>query len=100
MDGNLLTFTPEVNISCATVVPIIDDDVLEDNQTFIVVLSTSDPDASVNPAFAIVTIVDNDGKIRLVLSKCTILDFKYAFFLMFIHSSQMPLWVCCRHPTL
>ena len=59
---NLLTFTSEVNVLCATVVPIIDDDALEDNQTFIVVLSTSDPDALVNPAFATITIVDNDGK--------------------------------------
>ena len=97
VDGNLLTFTPEVNVLCATVVPIIDDDVLEDNQNFSVVLSTEDPDTLVNPAFAIVTIVDNDGKISIALSKCTILDFKYA---LFIHSSQMPLWVCCSHPTL
>ena len=76
-----MTFTPGVNVLCATLVPIIDDDVLEDNQTFIVVLNSSDPNAFVNPAFAIVTIVDNDGKIATALSKCTILDFKYVFFL-------------------
>ena len=96
VEGNQLTFTPEVNVSCTTVVPIIDDAVLEDNQTFSVVLITSDPDALVNPAFATVTIVDNDGKISLALSKCNILDFKFA---SFFHSSQMPLWVCCSHPT-
>ena len=99
VEGNLLTFTPEVNVSCTTVVPIIDDAVLEDNQTFSVVLITSDPDALVNPAFATVTIVDNDGKISLALSKCNILDFKFASCIMFIHSSQVPLWVCCSHPT-
>ena len=63
MEDNLLTFTPEVNVSCATVVPIIDDAILEDNQTFSVVLSTEDPDVSLDPASAIVTIVDNDGEI-------------------------------------
>ena len=62
MEGNLLTFTSEVNVSCATVVPIINDAVLEDNQTFSVVLSTLDPDAIVDPAFATITIVDDDGE--------------------------------------
>ena len=97
VEGNQLTFTPEVNVLCATVVPIIDDAVLEDNQTFSVVLSTEDPDTLVNPAFATVTIVDNDGKISLALSKSAFLNFKYA---SFFHLYQMPLWVCCSHPTL
>ena len=92
-----MTFTPEVNVSCATVVPILDDDVLEDNQTFSVVLITSDPDALVNPAFATVTIVDNDGKIRLALCKFTILDFSFSTYIL---SSQMSLWVYSSHPTM
>ena len=62
---NLLTFTSGVNVSCTTVVPIIDDAVLEDNQTFSVVLSTADPDALLDPASATVAIVDNDGEIAL-----------------------------------
>ena len=60
---NPLTFTPGVNVSCATVVPIVDDAVLEDNQTFSVVLSTEDPNVSLDPASATVTIVNNDGEI-------------------------------------
>ena len=67
MEDNLLTFTPALNLLCATVVPIIDDDVLEDNQTFTVVLSTEDPYVLLDPASATVTIVDNDGEI--VMSK-------------------------------
>ena len=64
---NLLTFTPGVNVSCTTVVPIIDDAVLEDNQTFSIVLSTEDPDVLLDPASAIVTIIDNDGEIAYLL---------------------------------
>ena len=94
-----MTFTPEVNVSCATVVPIFDDDVLEDNQTFIVVLSTSDRDTLVNPAFATVTIIDNDGKTNLSFFKCTIHGFKYDLCLTYTVLSQMPLWVYSSHPT-
>ena len=64
---SLLTFTPGVNVSCATVVPIIDDAVVEDNQTFNVVLSTEDPNVLLDPASATVTIVDNDGEIAYLL---------------------------------
>ena len=93
---NLLTFTPEVNILCATVVPIIDDDVLEDNQTFTIVLRTSDPDTLVNLVFATVTILDNDGKIHLALSKCDIHDVSLPTYIL---SSQVSLWVYSSHPT-
>ena len=65
VEGNLLTFTPTINVSCATVIPIIDDIVLEDDQTFSVVLSTADLDVSLEPSSAPVTIVDNDSKIVL-----------------------------------
>ena len=64
---NPLTFTPGVNVSCTTVVPIIDDTVLEDNQTFNVVLSTEDSKVLVDPASATVTIIDNDGEIAYLL---------------------------------
>lgn len=60
---NLLTFTPGGNVSCMAVVPIIDDAVLEDNQTFSVVLNTEDPNVLLDPASATVTIVDNDGEV-------------------------------------
>ena len=65
VEGNLLTFTPAINVSCATMIPIIDDNVLEDDQTFRVVLSTADLDVSLEPSSAPVTIVDNDSKIVL-----------------------------------
>ena len=62
---NLLTFTPGVNVSCTTVVPIIDDAVLENSENFSVMLSTTDLDVSLEPSSASVTIVDNDSKIIL-----------------------------------
>ena len=62
---NFLTFTPGVNVSCTTVVPIIDDAVLEDSENFSVILSTTDLDVSLVPSSASVTIVDNDSKIVL-----------------------------------
>ena len=57
-----LTFAPGVNVLSTAVVPITDDAVLEDNETFSVVMSTTDPNVLLDPASAIVTIVDNDGK--------------------------------------
>ena len=45
-----------VNIS------IIDDRALEDNETFTVVLTTSDPDVILGTSRTTVTITDNDGK--------------------------------------
>lgn len=57
----LLRFLPGTNESCGIMIPIIDDSVLENNETFDVVLSTADLAVSLNPASATVTIVDNDG---------------------------------------
>ena len=61
----LLTFTPGVNVSCATMVPIIDDAVLENSENLSVMLNTEDLDVSLVPSSASVTIVDNDSKIVL-----------------------------------
>ena len=58
---NPLTFLPGINESCSFVIPIIDDSVLENNETFDVVISTTDLDVSIDPSSATVTIVDNDG---------------------------------------
>ena len=58
---NLLTFMPGVNELCTTMIPILDDSFLEDNETFSVVLSAIDPAVSLDPASATVIIVDNEG---------------------------------------
>ena len=55
-----------MNVSCTTIVPIIDDTILEDNETFSVVLSTADPDALLDPTSATVAIGDNDGEIIFI----------------------------------
>ena len=62
---NVLTFMPGVNVSCTSGIRIADDSILEDDETFSVVLSTADLDISIDLASATVTIVDNDGKIIL-----------------------------------
>ena len=59
----MFTFIPGVNELCTSEISIIDDLVLEDNETFSVLLSTEDPDVLLDPASATVTIVDNDGEI-------------------------------------
>ena len=59
----VFTFIPGVNELCTSEISIIDDLVLEDNETFSVLLSTEDPDVLLDPASATVTIVDNDGEI-------------------------------------
>ena len=69
---NVLTFSPGVNESCTTIIPIVDDSVLESDEVFSVTLSTTDSDVSLDPASATVTILDNDGKIILF-----VIDFKF-----------------------
>ena len=58
----VFTFIPGVNELCTSEISIIDDLVLEDNETFSVLLSTTDLDVSLEPSSASVTIVDNDSK--------------------------------------
>ena len=58
---NPLRFLPGINESCRFAISIIDDTVLEINETFGVVLSTADLEVSLDPASATVTIIDNDG---------------------------------------
>ena len=67
-----MTFTPGVNVSCTTVVSIIDDDVLENDQTFSVVLSTADSNILIDLVSATITIVDNDGKTQSALSTLSV----------------------------
>ena len=52
---NVLTFSPGVNVSCTTIIPIVDDSVLESDEVFSVTLSTTDSDVSLDPASATVS---------------------------------------------
>ena len=59
---SVLMFSPGMNESYTTVILIVDDSVLENDEAFNVMLSTSDSDVSLDLASAIITIIDNDGK--------------------------------------
>ena len=85
-------FMPGVNVSCTSGINIIDDSILENNETFTAVLSTEDLDVLIDPTSATVTIVDNDGKIIQFT-----IDFK---FITTNLSTQMSLWIYSSHPTL
>lgn len=56
----MLTFSPDVDRQCIEV-PIIDDLVSEDPEMFVVIISSDDPDASIDNPEAPVTIVDDDS---------------------------------------
>ena len=60
---DLLTFDPGADTleDCATVL-IENDLILEDDEIFFVVLSTTDPDVSIRPTSAIITITNDDSK--------------------------------------
>ena len=59
---SVLMFSPGMNESYTTVILIVDDSVLENDEAFNVMLSTSDSDVSLDLTSAIITIIDNDGK--------------------------------------
>ena len=87
------TFIPGVNELCTSEISIIDDLILEDNETFSVLLSTTDLDVSLEPSSASVTIVDNDSKgVLYPLVSGVIMQ-------LFI-SAQMLLWAYNNLPTL
>ena len=48
--------------SQTVIIPILDDNIVEDSETIIVTLTSTDSAAIVNPSSASVTIEDNDGK--------------------------------------
>ena len=56
------TFNTTTSSQTVTI-PIIEDDTVEDSETIIVTLTSTDPAAIVNPSSASVTIEDNDGKL-------------------------------------
>ena len=56
-----LTFDAATSSQTVTI-PILEDDIVEDSETIIVTLTSTDPAAILNPPSASVTIEDNDGK--------------------------------------
>lgn len=57
-----LTFSPNLEVTLCSQIPIQNDSVLEDDETFSVLLSTSDSSVSLVPSSGLVTIVDDDSK--------------------------------------
>ena len=58
-----LTFLPGVNSSC-TSITIANDDILENDETLLVQLTTTDEAIALNPSSATITIEDNDSKMN------------------------------------
>ena len=60
--SEVLIFEPSVNVShLCVMVDIVNDSVLEEEQTFFLVLSAADPDIAVQEDPAVTFIIDNDG---------------------------------------
>ena len=60
---NQLTFNPGSGLQrdCATIT-VVSDTILEDDESFSVVLTTTDPDVTIDPNTAVVTLTNDDGK--------------------------------------
>lgn len=56
-----LTFQPGTSSQCASVI-VNDDSTLENNEFFLVELTTADEAVRLNPGSANITIIDNDSK--------------------------------------
>ena len=58
-----LTFNPGSGLQrdCATIT-VGSDTILEDDESFSVVLTSTDPDVTINPNTAVVTLTNDDGK--------------------------------------
>ena len=56
-----LTFQPGTSSQCASVI-VNDDSTLENNEIFLVELTTADEAVQLNPSSADITIIDNDSK--------------------------------------
>ena len=55
------TFSKDSTRQCFDV-GILDDDINEPEKTFLAMLSTGDPQVTLSPDTATITIIDNDGK--------------------------------------
>ena len=56
------TFQPAQNSQCVDI-PIVGDSVLENNETFFILLNTLDSDVILSQNLSTVVIIDNDGKL-------------------------------------
>ena len=75
---NQLTFNPGIGLQrdCATIT-VGSDTILEDDESFSVVLTTTDPDVTMSPSTAVVTLTNDDSKYLCLTSlviKITITD--------------------------
>ena len=66
------TFSKDNTRQCFNV-GILDDDVVEPEKTFLVMLNTGDPQVTLLPDTATITIIDNDGKYQFQTQRRVIL---------------------------
>ena len=65
-----VTFGPDVT-SASYSVPIVDDSIIEDTETFTATLSTTESNVSIGDDTATVTILDDDGELfTIILVAC------------------------------
>ena len=81
--SEVLIFKPSVNGSLLCVkVDIVNDSVLEEEQTFFLVLSAADPDITVQEDPAVVLIIENDGMcyaMLILLSNLASVCFRHSY---------------------
>ena len=88
--SEVLIFKPSVNVSrLCVMVDIVNDSVLEGEQTFFLVLSTADPTITVQEDPAVVLIMDNDGMCCAMLILLSNL-----VFVLDIHIRYTPILMC------
>ena len=75
-----LTFNPTTSSQVVTIA-ILEDIILESSETISVTLKSLDPAAILNPASAVITIEDNDGK----LLSCTCIFLNYGDTARYLH---------------
>ena len=63
LPANQLTFNPGNGLQrdCATIT-VTSDTILEDDESFSVMLTTTDPDVTISPNTAVVTLTNDDSK--------------------------------------
>lgn len=62
-----LVFRPNSSLEQCVDISIANDDILEGSEILFVELTTSDPDLILDPAIATVSIMDNDGKLNMLV---------------------------------
>ena len=67
MPSSVFIFNSSVNEHCVSFVPL-EDDVIENTETVVVLLSTDDPAVNFDISRETVDITDNDSKIRIAFN--------------------------------